>query len=888
MEPSMLRRAAFLFAFLLLPRVVSAAQGAPADDEIATLVVRLEQAGLAGDRAGVLALGVSTESTPGLSELANIIDPTPARFIIKERDRSPLEDGSERLLLEVFVQRGQEARISTWRMDVGRTIDGARGWAIAELERLSVISGLYRLDLNPEKQFEVSNLTVRGPDLAIVMASGSAFVAETPEGPTAIVLLGRGRLSFSPADAAEQTQLRIFAGDTSLSSDFESAFIRIRPGDLDWRFSKGSMVPRAVSQRDLRRAEDVFEEYVGHSLHLDLTDLSRERWSLTPSSGDLIAEIKTRRHGSLTYARSSKDAEDVSLFDRKRRRNISVYASAEKLAARGRSYSEDDMVEYDVLHHDIEASFQPERLWIDGRARMRIRIRSLAVTSLTLRLAEPLTVRSIVSPELGRLLHLRVVGQNSVIVNLPTTVSQNTELWLQVIYSGRLEPQTIEREALTVGPQNQEAAQEAIHIRLEPQWVYSNRSYWHPQNTITDYATARLRISVPADYDVVASGTPAGMPTQAAPAQPGQRVGNVYAFNSERPARYIGCVISRFTTVSSVTLALPSAAAPPAGIGAREVTLLVQANPRQIGRARGLAERSADIIKYYASLLGEAPYPSFTLAIAESDLPGGHSPPYFAVLNQTLPTAPLLWRNDPVNFDNYPPFFLAHELAHQWWGQSVGWKNYHEQWLSEGLAQYFAALYAASERGDDLLSNLLRQMRRWSLEHSDQGPVYLGYRLGHIKGDGRIFRAIIYNKAAVVLHMLRRLMGDTAFFSGVRRFYEQWRFRKAGTEDFRAAMEAAGGGDLAPFFEGWIYGTAIPELRFSYDAGESSAVIRLEHRREVIPLPVTVTISYVGGNREELVIPVRERNIERTIPLTGRVRTIEVNRDNAALAEFVK
>ena len=55
------------------------------------------------------------------------------------------------------------------------------------------------------------------------------------------------------------------------------------------------------------------------------------------------------------------------------------------------------------------------------------------------------------------------------------------------------------------------------------------------------------------------------------------------------------------------------------------------------------------------------------------------------------------------------------------------------------------------------------------------------------------------------------------FFAGLRRFYTEWRFKKAGTDDFRAAIEAAGARDLKPFFEAWIYGTAIPELRFTYE-----------------------------------------------------------------------
>ena len=90
---------------------------------------------------------------------------------------------------------------------------------------------------------------------------------------------------------------------------------------------------------------------------------------------------------------------------------------------------------------------------------------------------------------------------------------------------------------------------------------------------------------------------------------------------------------------------------------------------------------------------------------------------------------------------------------------------------------------------------MLRQFRRWSLAESDQGPVHLGYRLGHIKRDLRVFRALVYNKGAVVLHMLRRLVGDEAFFRGLRRFYDDRRFQKAGTDDFERAIEAGIGPD---------------------------------------------------------------------------------------------
>src|SRR5262249_68179 len=159
----------------------------------------------------------------------------------------------------------------------------------------------------------------------------------------------------------------------------------------------------------------------------------------------------------------------------------------------------------------------------------------------------------------------------------------------------------------------------------------------------------------------------------------------------------------------------------------------------------------SDVLKFYSSLMSKFPYDSFTLALTESDLPGGHSPPYFAMLNQPLPTSQYVWTNDPVSFAGYPSFFIAHEIAHQRWGEGVGWKNYHEQWLSEGFAQFFAAMYAERERGPETFTGVLKQMRRWAIDMSPQGPVYLGYRLGHIKGDTKVFRALVYNKGAMVL-----------------------------------------------------------------------------------------------------------------------------------------
>jgi hypothetical protein len=904
--------------------IAHAAGGQPPSppDAIEKLVARLEQALAGADRAALLALTVKDTDASTLDDFAAAAGEKPTRVVIKERDRLALEGIGRQLLIEVFVERGIEAKLSTWRVDLRPPPPKAdpNDWRIERVEPVSNVSGLYRLALNATRQFDVRNLVLSGTDVTIDMAAGTAFVAEIPDGPTAIVLLGRGRLRFAPPDQAERTQLRLFTGADDLQSEFDAAFVRLKPSDFESRFRAESLVPRAVVPTDLRRATEVFEEYLSRTLQIDLTDLSRDRWSLVPSSGDMIAEVRTRRFGSLTYARSGNEAEDITVFDRRRRRNISLYASAEKLATRGRFYSEDDLVDYDVLAYEVDTTFAPERYWINGTAHLRVRVRAGAMTTMTLKLAEAFAVRGVYAPGFGRLLHLRVVNQNSLIVNLPTPVFRDNEFALTIVYSGRLEPSELDREAVDVETQQQE--RESTQIPLEPRYIYSNNSFWYPQSTVSDYALGTLRVTVPPEFDVVATGTLTGPPKPAsAVVGGGVRAQKMFTFQNDRPVRYLSFVASRMMPVVSTRMpirastedfgdlrvavpdpSLPASAAPTRSVSVAEpsaaagaaredesVTLTVKANPRQTARARSLAEQASAILQFYASIVGEAPYPTFTLAVTENDLPGGHSPAYFAVLNQVLPTAPINWRNDPVNFETFPAFYLAHELAHQWWGQAVGWKNYHEQWLSEGFAQYFAALYAEKALDSNVFSSVLRQMRRSGIDMSPQGPIYLGYRLGHIRGERPVFRSLVYNKSAIVLHMLRRLVGDDQFFFGVRRFYAEWRFKKAGTDDFRVAMEAATGRDLGPFFEAWIFGVTIPRVSFSYRTVDANSIaVKFEQRGDLAPVPITVTLTYTSGETESVVVPVTEKVVERTLPVKGTLRKVEVNEDNAALVEIEK
>ena len=108
-----------------------------------------------------------------------------------------------------------------------------------------------------------------------------------------MVVIGDGAMQFTPKPAMEQTQLRIFSGETELRAPISAAFLRYHPVDRGDRIS-GTLTEEPVSASSLRQAQAIFEEEIGKSFGIELADLSRERWSLVPPIGDFLAEIRTR------------------------------------------------------------------------------------------------------------------------------------------------------------------------------------------------------------------------------------------------------------------------------------------------------------------------------------------------------------------------------------------------------------------------------------------------------------------------------------------------------------------------------------------------------------------------------------------------------------------
>jgi len=190
-------------------------------------------------------------------------------------------------------------------------------------------------------------------------------------------------------------------------------------------------------------------------------------------------------------------------------------------------------------------------------------------------------------------------------------------------------------------------------------------------------------------------------------------------------------------------------------------------------------------------------------------------------------------------------FVVAHELAHQWWGDMITCRDFHHIWLNEGFATFGEALWAESQGGP-------------AAYHADLAlNKYYGPGSVWVPDDqdvSRIFSSdLSYDKASWVLHMLRRVLGDAAFFASLAQYRATHEHDAAVTEDFQAACETASGRDLDAFFQQWVYGERYPVYRAEWSsapaAGGYDVTLTLQQRQgwQLFTLPVDVRIETTAG-----------------------------------------
>ena len=186
------------------------------------------------------------------------------------------------------------------------------------------------------------------------------------------------------------------------------------------------------------------------------------------------------------------------------------------------------------------------------------------------------------------------------------------------------------------------------------------------------------------------------------------------------------------------------------------------------------------------------------------------------------------------NTDVYWKVVTPHEVAHQWWGQTVGFRSYRDQWMSEGFAHTSATIFLQSTgQMADFMEfwhqqhKLLTEKNAFGFRPIDIGPVTMGIRLSSPKAGWSVYQNLVYPKGAYILHMIRMMMwttkdGDARFQAIMHDFVESHRLQAATTEDFKAAvekhmspqMDLDGNHRMDWFFNEYVYGTDLPTYHF--------------------------------------------------------------------------
>ncbi|MCH7911122.1 MAG: hypothetical protein IIB38_16105, partial [Candidatus Hydrogenedentes bacterium] len=183
---------------------------------------------------------------------------------------------------------------------------------------------------------------------------------------------------------------------------------------------------------------------------------------------------------------------------------------------------------------------------------------------------------------------------------------------------------------------------------------------------------------------------------------------------------------------------------------------------------------------------------------------------------------------------------VAHELAHQWWGDLLTCRDWTHLWLNEAFATYFQALYFEHDRGrEDFDYEMLRYRRAYfERESIDAARPIVNSTLGR---PGNALNRRIYDKGAWVLHMLRRRMGDSLFQKGIREYARTFQGKPVETNNLLRTLEAVSGEGLEAFFDQWVHHAGYPELEVDYTWSDETGVAEIRVRQtqtlsEIVPL----------------------------------------------------
>ncbi|WLT30518.1 M1 family metallopeptidase [Geothrix sp. PMB-07] len=228
-------------------------------------------------------------------------------------------------------------------------------------------------------------------------------------------------------------------------------------------------------------------------------------------------------------------------------------------------------------------------------------------------------------------------------------------------------------------------------------------------------------------------------------------------------------------------------------------------------------------------------------------------------------------------------FLVAHEVAHQWFGDAVTEADWDDVWLSEGFATYLANCFQEHAQGREAFVASLKRERKDVIAAEVRMPdTPIIHR--NLADMEKVLNPFVYEKAGWVLHMLRSQVGDDAFWKGLRIYFLRHRHGNATTQDFRHAMEEASGRNLEAFFRQWLTRPGVPKLagRWTYDSVAKQVILDLQQTQasEAFQFPLGLDL---GGQKETVELSQKQHRF--TFPAEAAPSFIELDPRTVALVD---
>lgn len=264
-----------------------------------------------------------------------------------------------------------------------------------------------------------------------------------------------------------------------------------------------------------------------------------------------------------------------------------------------------------------------------------------------------------------------------------------------------------------------------------------------------------------------------------------------------------------------------------------------------------------DMIDFFSERYGAYPWDRYGNAIV----------PFGGAMENTTCTS-----FGDVFVDENAELVNVHELGHHWFGDDVTLADWRDVWLNEGFASYTEALWYEDAYGQEGLTAYVDWQRdtyyQWKSSEGDFALYDPGY----------LFGGTVYDKGSWVLHMLRGMVGDDAFFLALSDYTARYAYANASTSEFEQSFEESAQTDLAWFFDGYVYGTGEPSLAFGYRPVEGGVVVAIESDT-TMPLPVPLRVTLDDATTQDTKVTLSSSSVCALLPTQGAVAEVELDPD---------